>query len=354
MCTGCVFYIGKMIERIYSDATFDKGQGHSFVENLRHSIGHPLFEASIPIQCIVTSENGLDLSTFDERAQVAAILWNAGISCEYMAQSGVMLNILRQFGSDSNSIHEYGSSVERISGICAMLNIPFVVIIQPHLLKSKAAVRLRQITSHTASGVQFNGSEEIIPLTSLPALLLDRLSSVGDTNDDTNSSSDAQNQLAINGDSSNVHLQPHSNIDIECIYVDNDQYWDNEHRVDSASWKQIKKIMKASSQKMASHIGDVIEKGTPVVAVNMPYRAVRDVGNTLIFDGIESLNSTASNGIATKYPEHKKKMRCLMYALDGMARKDHIKCNSDGKNEMRLFLYSIPCDKYDLITLTIS
>jgi len=342
-CVGVQFFLPKLIERIYSDAAHDaKWQGHSFVESLRRSIGHPLLHSSIPIQCIVTSESGLDLATCSERAQIASFLWSAGISCEYLAQSSVMLSLLRHFWSDANSsVHEWSSSVERICGICAILNIPFVVIIQPHLLKSKSAVKLRQTTACTASGPLYKGSEEIVSIASLPSSLLDRLSSVSDVKDDTHLT-DLTNQPATAVESSNVQVQPV--VDIECIYVGTDQYFDNEHRVNNAQWKHINKIMKSSSQKMASHINDVFDQTIPVIAIELPFRVVRDIGSILIFDGIESLNSSE---VAAKYPQHKKLLRNLMYALDALTRKDPSHRISGG--DTQVFLYSIPCDQYDLI-----
>jgi len=333
-CSGAVFFLGKMIERIYCDAAHDENrQSHSFVESLRHSIGHPLIDHSIPVKCIVTSESGLDLATCAERARISSLLWSAGISCEYLAQSGVMLSLLRHL---TNSVHEWSSSVDRICGICAILNIPFVVVVQPHLLKSKSAVKLRQTTTNTA----YKGSEELVPILSLPSVLLERLSTQSDGRDDTHPT-DLPNQPSIN-ESSNLQ-------DIECIYVGTDQYFDNsEHRVNNAQWKHIKKVMKSSTQKMASHINDFVDQSTPVVAIDLPFQVVRDLGSSLIFNGM----SLGHSEIATKYPQHKKLFRNLMYALDALARKDHSQCNSEGKRHLTLFLYSILCDKYDLITLT--
>lgn len=343
-CTGLIFFIGKMIERIYSDASKDDTwQGHSYVESLRRSIGHPLIDSSVSIQCIVTSENGLDLATCAERASIASHLWTAGIKCEYLAQSGALLSLLRHLRS-SSAVHEWSSSVDRICGISAMLNIPFVVVVQPHLLKSKAAVKLRQITTNTPSGPVYDGSEELVNLESLPSLLLYRLSSQNDTRDDL-----ADDHQATNEDASN-QVQTHGNIDMECIYVGTDQYFDNEHRVNNTQWKQIKKIMAASQKKMASHINKVVD--IPVIAIDLPFRVVRDLGTSLIFDGIESLNSNGA--IAAKYPQHKKLLRNLMYALDALVRKDQSQRSSvDDERKLRLFLYSISCDECDLISLTL-
>jgi len=279
-------------------------------------------------------------------------LWTSGISCEYLAQSGVILSLLRHFWSDTNPIHEWSSSVDKISAICAILNIPFVVIVQPHLLKSKMAVKLRQTITNTTSGPLFKGSEELVTMSSLPSLLLERLSSLSEvdggptsrsnrkrTGSDDMHPADLPNQPALARESSNVPVQSHNNIDIECIYVGTDQYFDNDHRVNNSEHKHIKKVMRSSTQKMTCHINDVFDQITPVVAVDLPFRVVRDIGTTLIFDGLQSL----SGEITIKYPHHKKLLRSLMYALDVLTRK--------GRSHLQIFLYSVPCDKYDLITL---
>ena len=200
-------------------------------------------------------------------------------------------------------------------------------------------MKLRQTTTITASGPLYRGIEEIVPLLSLPSLLLERLGSLSDVNAETTRLSDVSNQQNAGGETSTLPAQ--SSVDVECIYVGADGYFDNEHRVNSAQWKHIKKVMKTSGQKMASHLMEINES-TPVVAIDLPFRVIRDVGSSLILDGIDSLNSSE---IASKFPEHKKKFRNLMYALDGLARKDHSPPQS-------IFLYSIPCDKYDLITIT--
>jgi len=343
-CVGVLFSITKMMERIYSDAAKnEKWQGQSYIESLRRKIGHPSLDSSIPIHCIVTSESGLD-TYIAERAQVASFLWAAGISCEYLAQSGVILSLLRHFWSDTNPIHEWSSSVDKICGICAILNIPFVVIVQPHLLKSKMAVKLRQTTTNTTSGPVYKGSEELVTISSLPSLLLERLSSVSEVDDDTHPT-DLPNQPVVTKESSNVPAQSHNNIELECIYVGTDQYFENEHRINNAQHKHIKKIMRSSTQKMTCHINEVFDQITPVVAIDLSFRIVRDIGSSLIFDGLHSL----STELTIKYPHHKKLLRNLMSALDALIRKDQ--SQRDSCCEKQIFLYSIPCDKHDLITL---
>ena len=47
------------------------------------------------MQVIITGENGMDKSTECERANVASLLWSRGISCDYTAQSGLMMSLLK-------------------------------------------------------------------------------------------------------------------------------------------------------------------------------------------------------------------------------------------------------------------
>ena len=193
----------------------------------------------------------------------------------------------------------------------------------------------------------YDGSEEVVPLSSLPSLILDRLGSLG--SDSTEDVIDHTHQVT-NGES-NPQVQPHGTVDMECIYVSTDQYYDNEHRVNNTQWKSIKKIMRCSSQNVSSHIGDIInQQNTPVVAIDLPFRVVRDIGTHLTFDGIECLNG--SSEIISKYPQYKKILRNLMYALDALVqKKSQGSSDSTKSGELNLFLYSTVDDKYDLITL---
>jgi len=198
----------------------------------------------------------------------------------------------------------------------------------------------------------YDGSEEVVLLSSLPSLLLDRLSSRGsDSTDDVHLDHSTHHQ-ASNGDPSSLQIQPHGTIvDMDCIYVSTDQYFDNGHRVNNTQWKSIKKIMRSSSQNVSSHVSDIInQQNSPVVAIDLPFRVVRDIGTHLTFDGIECLNG--STEIISKYPQYKKILRNLMYALDALVqKKSQGSGDSDKRGELNLFLYSTVDDKYDLITL---
>jgi len=344
-CMGVRFFVGRMVERIYKDAYIDasqqlsKQQGRSFLEGVRRSIGHPFLET--PIQCIVIGENGFDLATCGERASIASLLWSAGIPCEYLRNSlCYTMSLLENFMSDSKVTSPHEWSVDMICGIAAILNIPFVVIVQPHLLSRKSSVKLRQTTIAHGTGPLFNynGNEEIVALNALSSLIMERLNELNNISDENIATRQQTNAV----DSSIQPTQSHSgNFDIECIYVDNDQYFDDSNRINSSQWKRVKKVMKSTSQKMIDHLGNALfDSTTPVIAVDLPFRIVRELGSCLIFDGLESL---ISNDIATKFPGHKKTLRTLMYACDSISRRT--------QGRLTFFLYSIIDDNYDLIRM---
>jgi len=249
------------------------------------------------------------------------------------------MSLLEHFNDSKSTAHEW--SVDTICGIAAILNIPFVIIVQPHLLNKKSAVKLRQTTIVQGTGpiFNYNGNEELVNLQSLSSLILERLSTVNDISDDNIVT--RAHQTSVNDSSMQALPSHHGNFDIECIYVENDQYFDDSNRINTAQWKRVKKVMKSTSQKITDHLGHkLLDSAVPVIALNLPFRVVREVGSCLMFDGVESL---ISNDIATKFPGHKKTFRTLMYALDSISSKN------EGK--LTFFLYSTVDEAYDLITM---
>jgi hypothetical protein len=251
-------------------------------------------------------------------------------------------------------------NVDTICGICAVLRIPFVVIVAPHLLSSKNVVKLRATILKSSTGEQYNytGREDLIELSSLPSAISERLHSdeagAQEINvPESNSSSDLQ--LLSNS------RQNQSSIDVDCTYVATDQYYDDQHKIrDNAQWKNVKKVMKTSAQKMTNHLNNLYSpsicsgQSIPVIATDLPFNVVRDIGSCLMLNGLASLNTEIGN----KYPEHKKVLRTLMYALDNQCQKSKAfargntdQDGSSGSTTLSIFIYSIPSDRYDLVTI---
>lgn len=369
-CVGIRFNVGKLLERIYQNAAqFDLASArYSHVEHIRHSLAYPFYHCAPPVQVIVAGENGMgmDMTNLSERANVASLLWSNGISCDYTLQSGLMMSMLTMFSCDSSITRPACEwNVEMICGLCAVFKIPFVVVVAPHLLSSKNTVKLRATTVKTPTGEQFNhsGSDELVLLQSLPSVLLERIRSDENkapesTMHESNSSSDLQ-LLS--------QQRQNQNIDVDCTYVATDQYYDDEHKIksDNAQWKNVKKVIKTSTQKMTSHLNQLYNpmhgtaQNIPVIAIELPFNVVRDMGSHLMLNGLASLNSPE---IGSKYPQYKKVFRTLMYALDNQCQKSKAFAkggvpDTSGSSHgltLPIFLYSIPCDKYDLVTLSMT
>lgn len=344
--------MNKLIERKYVDiienevVELKSTKNVSYIESVRRGIGQPLLDEIQPVQVIVISENGLDHATCSERAIIASHLWRSGVRAEYLAQTSVMLSLLRHF-----SLQDWSSSVERVSKVAAILNIPYVVVMQPHLFKLKGVVKLRQTTIDLPSGPLFNNSsDELVHISMLASVILDRL---GDSNEHDNTKKELLHQASNEGSNDISAIQ--NKFDFNCLYVDSDQYYDGESKLSTDKWKQVKKVMRTSSQNVIDQLYNVMDATcgptTPILALDLQFRVVRDVGSSLIFEGIGSLNNAR---LADEYPQHKKIFRNLMYCLDALVRKYESKGNGSAPidQELSVVLYSIPCEKYDIVSIS--
>ena len=101
--------MGRLIEYSYMQAsilarrTFSQIYSQN-IDCMRQSLGHPFLNLSHSITCIVTSMNGFDHNSIRERAIVASRLWSDGIGVEYISQSSVFSNILKEKGGLSGSV----------------------------------------------------------------------------------------------------------------------------------------------------------------------------------------------------------------------------------------------------------
>ena len=86
------------------------------IDMLRKSLAHPFHMVQSSIRCIVISVNGFDGADATERLIVASHLWAAGISAEYMTQSGVVNSLLKETREE---LQGSGTSVSRD---CALLS----------------------------------------------------------------------------------------------------------------------------------------------------------------------------------------------------------------------------------------
>lgn len=109
-CVGVRFAIGRLIELLYLETSiankillesFDALKGSNTdigyeLDAIRGSLGVPFNAMPQPVQCMVASFNGLDAGSAKDRLIVCSRLWSEGISCEYLAHSGLMASLLKQ------------------------------------------------------------------------------------------------------------------------------------------------------------------------------------------------------------------------------------------------------------------
>ena len=130
-CVGVRFFVGKLIERAYSEAILSRNESYSTeqgrltttlgIEALRKSLGHPLLSLH-PIRCIVASTNGMDAESLGDRAIVASVLWSAGIATEYLPQSGVMMSLVRKSGAELTKMGAL-ASVSEVLRFCFVTSL---------------------------------------------------------------------------------------------------------------------------------------------------------------------------------------------------------------------------------------
>ena len=409
-CVGVRFFVGKFVELAYLDAALAKvGTGSSeqwsgsdltlksmsdsqAMDALRMSLGHPL-GLSNTVRCIVTGVHGMDAASASDRLIVASRLWAEGISAEYIPQSGVMISLLRRYREAFEPMGEREAvsvcqtsrdwprmlsahllshptfhfifdsqdwSLNELFGVCAILKIPFVVIVQPHLLRDKGSIRLRRIAFDSLSG-STGGNEIFVSLDNLASTV-----AVGADEDifskEPQESSRSLKQTPMESDVSSG--QKSSYPQVECIYVDTDQYYGLDKQVnksDTSHWKSILKGIKSVSQRSEAYLNEMTEthmsapvQGTPVFAVNLSFWELRDFGTCLMKNEGSAMGASLEE-ITKTYPRHKKLFKTLCMAIDNLMRKYgmwYAKDTKDGAStQVTILLYSKMDDRFDMISL---
>ncbi len=251
--------------------------------------------------------------------------------------------------------------MDELCGVCAILRIPFVVIVQPHLLKDKGSVRLRQVES--SSG----GHEIFVPLQSLTATIRELSSDSVDDDaptrpdlDGMGTSNQAFNMRAENG---TTPSRTSADKSLECIYVESDQYFGYDRGVsksEASNWKVVLKGLKGVRQRCEGYISQLKDPGTkgiPVFSVNLSFLVVREFGTCLMRREHERSALGASAEITERYPNHKRDLKTLAIAIDNFMKRSGVwgSTSREGKREVSknllfMLLYSRIDDRFDVVT----
>lgn len=367
-CTGVRLFIGAFVERIYVEAALESRieLEHTSAltadsKILRRALAVP-FLTRPSVQCIVVSMNGFDSTSLPERAMVASHLWAKGISAEYIPHSGVIMSLLRKNASDSTSSDTNDWNLDQLCDLCCILSIPFVVVVQQHLLRERKSVRLRHTLDTSPNGIH----EIFIPLSSLASEIKDRL--FGTTASKTGMNSDFENSIAPNtpfekqGRTFSYGGEPSSTTrgrststaapDPEYIYIDADQFYLN---LDKASGRdpKVKPLLKQMKKMQIKAHPLVKEELQNILAVDLPFSIVREFNSEVMFSsGHSILNSTSE--FLNRHPKHRKTLKTFAMCLDFLLRRNE-DLSQEGKHTLMSFLvYSQLDDRFDLLTLETS
>jgi hypothetical protein len=382
VCAGVRFAIGKLAELLYLDVTLSVSDDNWIpsellqkssldkqgMDVLRRSLGHPLNYAET-VHCLVASVHGMDAASAPERFLVAARLWSEGVSAEYLPQSGVVLSLLNRLHVDSSDDDSSASdwSLLELQGVCALLKIPFIVIVQSHLLKDKSSVRLRQVSSDTMASSSTTGAgnsnEMVVSLDNLASTIL-------------GASTGRAEEATEDEDAETSFLSPSAGriAQVDCVFIDNDQYWGNDREIsrnETPHYKTYLKSLKSVKLSAESYLSSFYSgnqvgwEGVPVFAVNdVPFMALREFGSALMRrEEREQSAAGAASEISEKYPKHKRSLKTLATAIDNYMR--HRLVIWDGGSSRSLshggssylttvLLYSKMDDRFDMVTLNSS
>lgn len=273
--------------------------------------------------------------------------------------------------------------------------IPFVVIVQPHLLREKGSVRLRQVLNEgVVDGYSYGSSERVVSVENLAWTILELSPFSTDGLDKNGGKGDHIPTLASQNSKETAPASVKSCIDY--IYIENDQFFESDRSVSKAetpNWKAVLRSMKgvvhkgesfvasladpsSSSTKVGSSSGSSSSNTSgsnelPLFAVaDVPFWLIRDLGTCLMKHSQEETAVEACKEIAEKYPKHKRVLRTVGQAIDQYMKRHTFwssKTNEKGshhhhhthhhhhhhrqKQLIPMLLYSKSDDRFDLITL---
>ena len=248
--------------------------------------------------------------------------------------------------------------------------IPFVVIVQAHLLKDKGSVRLRRIifdTTMETSGS--SGNEQIVQLDNL-AWTIRALST--ENSGGLDDAPEEQPATLLHNQSSNFRETSNTKItrpSVDCIFVDQDQYFGSDRPVsksETSSWKAVLKVMKVISQRGESFLSSLLDQQSggieslPIFAVSdVSFWVLRDFGTTLMKrSAVEQSAIGACLEITEHHPKHKRVFKTLGLAIDSYMRRNGFWLGGSLKHDhhahqsiVTCLLYSKVDDRFDMVTL---
>ena len=271
------------------------------------------------------------------------------------------------------------------------MKIPFVVIVQAHLLRDKESVRLRCVTSDGAIDNSVSTTnEQIVSIENLASTIkelsaemiastIKELSAEMIAASDDTSLGAATLRPLPREPPSMGHPGQSSKGTVDCIYVDHDQYYDPDRPVSKAeNWKVVLKTMKSVAQRGEQFISGMLDASA--VDANMPlsifavadisFWALREFGTCLMKRSRSERSATgACREVTEEYPRFKRVIKTLGSAIESFMKRNgywiasghqravstahHQETNQNRAKVVTILLYSRADDRFDMVSLEI-
>jgi hypothetical protein len=262
-------------------------------------------------------------------------------------------------------------SLDELCGVCAILKIPFVVIVTPHVLKDKGSVRLRSVFSEASGdGSGPNSNEQLVHIDNLVYTIRELSAENSGTIDEIQEEQTDSMTPIQGGGNRDVTTGKACKPAVECIYVDQDQFFSSDRSIskgESSNWKSIMKTMKSISQRGESFVLSMADSTScgsgnlPVFAVaDVSFWVLRDFGTCLMMRSENEQNATSAGlEIAEKHPKHKRVIKTLAAAIENFMKRNGYWVGSSGQKSghhkrqklTTILLYSKVDDRFDMATL---
>ena len=253
-----------------------------------------------------------------------------------------------------------------------------VVIVESHMMNDRGNVQLRNII---LSNGGIDGAENMILLENLAWTIKDL--SCGGNYDRLAHHRDQSGVLAPshpnnayhrdggigsgNNYCNNKSLSSSIEPSIECIYIQNDQFFDSERhasRVENkAQLKAINKTVRGITQRAEAFVRSMADPSdgasndlSVFVVTDVSFWCLRDFGSHLMktADMVQSANKACLETIES-YPDHKRSLKTLGAAIESYMKRNGFwkggPPSAGGANEVIFLLYSKLDDRFDMVTL---
>jgi translation initiation factor 2-alpha kinase 4 len=248
------------------------------------------------------------------RMQVALLLWQGGISAEFLHPEPLQLEDLEEY--------------------CSHLNIQWMVIVQSHMMKERKQVKIRAVKNPSEADVVINFASLVDHCRGLQRKSAgDYLTGVGVT-----ASNEYQRLHHHRGSAVNISQFAASQplFDVSVLDTKNVGRDKNKNKSD------VQNITRRVSMWITSSFSSRGEEPIKVVSIDLPFSILREFASEIMEQG--------TAGVETMCIKHSRYRKTLKYVADEIFAR-----NLSGGRQTReryMLLHSLTDDRYDLISLS--